>query len=69
MFVKPAPWPDAPEDAPEKTLAVHFPGRARTDRRRLRAEGEEVPDTVFWHRRLRDGDVVLADPPAEGATS
>ena len=24
----------------------------------LPAEGREVPDTLFWRRRLRDGDVV-----------
>ncbi|MMZ47281.1 hypothetical protein D3C87_1974200 [compost metagenome] len=26
----------------------------------LPAEGAEVPDNTFWHRRLNDGDVVLA---------
>ncbi|WP_237387330.1 DUF2635 domain-containing protein [Xenorhabdus sp. Sc-CR9] len=24
----------------------------------LPESGAEVPDTLFWHRRLRDGDVV-----------
>ena len=40
----------------------------------LPAEGRSVPNTEFWGRRLRDGDVVLiapgvdlAEPPAEGA--
>lgn len=28
-------------------------------KRPLPAEGDDVPDTSFWHRRLRDGDVVL----------
>jgi hypothetical protein len=30
----------------------------------LPAEGRNVPDTMFWRRRLRDGDVVEvgADP-------
>jgi hypothetical protein len=27
-------------------------------------EGRDVPDTDYWQRRLRDGDVVLAEPPA-----
>jgi hypothetical protein len=26
----------------------------------LPAEGRDVPDTFFWRRRLRDGDVVAA---------
>ncbi len=30
----------------------------------LPADGAEVPNTGFWLRRLRDGDVVLADAPA-----
>ena len=30
----------------------------------LPKDGREVPDTAYWQRRLRDGDVVLADPPA-----
>lgn len=25
--------------------------------------GRTVPETSFWHRRVRDGDVVLADEP------
>ncbi len=29
----------------------------------LPESGAEVPDTLFWHRRLRDGDVV--EPVAE----
>ena len=28
-------------------------------------EGRDVPDTDYWQRRLRDGDVVEAKPPAE----
>ncbi|QNK65759.1 DUF2635 domain-containing protein [Variovorax sp. PAMC26660] len=27
-------------------------------------EGRDVPDTDYWQRRLRDGDVVPAEPPA-----
>lgn len=30
----------------------------------LPKDGREVPETDYWHRRLRDGDVVLAKPPA-----
>lgn len=31
----------------------------------LPADGAEVPDTAYWRRRLRDGDVVLMDPRAK----
>jgi hypothetical protein len=27
-------------------------------------EGDDVPETSFWIRRLRDGDVVIVEPPA-----
>lgn len=30
----------------------------------LPAEGREVPDSPYWQRRLRDGDVVSATPPS-----
>jgi len=33
----------------------------------LLPEGRNVPDLMYWHERLRDGDVVLADPPANAA--
>ncbi len=29
-------------------------------------EGREVPDTDYWHRRLRDGDVVEVPPARPG---
>lgn len=29
----------------------------------LSPDGEEKPETEFWLRRLRDGDVVPVDPP------
>jgi hypothetical protein len=32
----------------------------------LPAEGGRVPDTTFWRRRLRAGDVVLVTEPAGG---
>lgn len=28
------------------------------------AEGREVPDTQFWQRRIRDGDVTVGKAPA-----
>jgi hypothetical protein len=32
-------------------------------------EGREVPNSDFWHRRLRDGDVILGAPtPAVKST-
>lgn len=30
-------------------------------------EGRDVPDTDYWQRRLRDKDVVLAEPPVAPA--
>lgn len=30
----------------------------------LPAEGREVPDTPFWHRRIMDGDVTVGKAPA-----
>jgi hypothetical protein len=53
MYVKPAPG-----------LVIPDPDRFDT----LPADGRDVPDSDFWLRRLRDGDVVLADPPAAPAT-
>lgn len=32
--------------------------------RKLPDAGSHVPDTTFWRRRLRSGDVVEAKPPA-----
>lgn len=52
MFVKPGPRPDDPG----RSLVV------RAENGRLLSElGGQVPDTQFWHRRLRDGDVVPAE--------
>jgi hypothetical protein len=64
MFVKPGIWHDAPAGASSRLLVVHHPNRAR-----LRDEGEDVPESGYWLRRLRDGDVVLATPPAEAAAA
>ena len=46
MFVKPK----------DKDMVVRDP---RT-RAKLPVDGANVPDTSYWHRRLRAGDVVLA---------
>ncbi len=63
MFVKPGPDPRAPKDAP-RLLKVRDPVLKDF----LPDEGREVGDHPYWHRRLRDGDVVLAEPPAEATT-
>jgi len=55
MFVKPGLRPDDPT----QPLQVRGP-----DNRLIEPGGQVVPDTQFWFRRLRDGDVVLAEPPA-----
>jgi hypothetical protein len=53
MFVKPG----SRQDDRDHPLVVRAPNG-----RRLSPSGEEVPDTQFWHRRLRDRDVVPATP-------
>ena len=53
MFVKPGMRPDDRDRA----LVVRGPNG-----RLLSELGGEVPETQFWHRRLRDGDVVPGDP-------
>ena len=55
MFVKPGHR----QDDPALPLIVRAPNR-----RLLSPQGENVPEITFWYRRLRDGDVVLAEPPA-----
>jgi len=55
MYVKPG----RRQDDPALPLIVRGPNR-----RLLSPQGEHVPEITFWYRRLRDGDVVLADPPA-----
>jgi hypothetical protein len=49
MFVKPA-----------EGIRVRDP----VSRFHIPATGVEVPENQFWTRRLLDGDVVRADPPA-----
>ncbi|MBX6382081.1 MAG: DUF2635 domain-containing protein [Microbispora sp.] len=48
MYVKPAPG-----------LAVRDPDL----RDFLPPEGREVPENTYWAARLRDGDVLAAEPP------
>jgi hypothetical protein len=52
MFVKPAEGMVIPD--PDRNDA-------------LPAEGRDVPMSDFWLRRLRDGDVLHAEPAHEGA--
>ena len=49
MFVKPADGLKVRDEA----SGQHLP-----------PEGKEVPETTYWLRRLRSGDVVRIDPPA-----
>ncbi len=58
MFVKPGHR----QDDPAVPLVVRGPNK-----RLLSPQGENVPEITFWHRRLRDCDVVLAEPPAPPA--
>lgn len=64
MFVKPNP------DIKD-LLAMGLPPdtkrivRDPETRRPLPQEGAEVPRNVHWVRMLRDGDVVMADPPSQ----
>ena len=58
MFVKPGHRQDC---NPALPLIVRGPNR-RAGARSL--QGENVPEITFWYRCSRDGDVVLAEPPA-----
>lgn len=61
MFVKPAPHPEVPE-AQRKVRIPHTHALLSND-------GEEVPESAFWLRRLKHGDVVRATPPAAPASA
>lgn len=50
---------------PNNGLSVRDPVKGTL----LPEEGAEVPDNVFWHRRLRDEDVVLAEQSGAGAVT
>lgn len=55
LIVMPAPV--AAGEPPRLVPLPHRPGAF------LSAEGEAVPDTAFWRRRLAHGDVVVPPPP------
>ena len=62
MFVKPATRPPVDDDgtviagAPEVPLSVRHPTGHF-----VRPDGEEVPEIDYFHRLVRDGDLVLAE--------
>lgn len=56
MFVKPAP-----REVEGQPLVVRDPDMLDL----LPPEGREVPDSDYWQRRLRDGDVVPASARVE----
>ena len=59
MFVKPKLFqPDDPAEKPRPRIVRHE-GRALA----IPEGGAEVPNTTYWWRRLRDGDVEEATPP------
>lgn len=58
MFVKPGPHPDKPG----ATLVVRIPHTHAL----LPAEGAEVPENLFWVRRVLHGDVVVVEPTKPG---
>ena len=53
MFVKPGPR----QDDRDRSLVVRAPNG-----RLLSPLGQDVPETQFWIRRLRDKDVIPAEP-------
>lgn len=54
IFIKPTPQPEG-----EPPLKVRKPVNGH-----LAAEGEEVNAEAYWLRRIADGDVLVATPPA-----
>ncbi len=44
---------------PKTGLVVRDP----VSKRALPAEGADVPASGYWMRRLRDGDVIVSEPP------
>lgn len=67
MYVKPAPVPPALAAELGAAAPAHLQVRDPDLRDILPAEGREVPETPYWHRRLRDGDVLPATPPTVAA--
>jgi hypothetical protein len=58
VFIKPGTMPDGTPMKARKPMGGF-----------LAADGEEVNLDSHWRRRLADGDVVLAEPPAKSAKS
>lgn len=56
IFIKPATQPDG------QPLKVRKPVNGH-----LAADGEWVNPESYWQRRINDGDVLPATPPAEAA--
>lgn len=56
MFVKPAPFIDG-EGIERGPMRVHDPDAKDI----LPEDGRDVPDTEYWARRLRDGDVIALE--------
>lgn len=59
IFIKPVPQPDG-----QPALKVRKPVNGH-----LAADGEFVNPESYWLRRINDGDVVIATPPAETAVA
>lgn len=57
VYIKPAPG-----------MQIVDPAHLNTPAAMLSPEGREVQASDYWYRRLRDGDVVLADPPSAETT-
>lgn len=71
MHVKPAPidaerHPGLYADLPKEKRGSELLKVRDPDRRDfLPNEGRDVPASLYWHARLRDGDVVLVEPEAD----
>lgn len=52
---------------PKPGLVVFDPSQMGTPMDRLPPEGREVQPSMYWTRRLIDGDVMLAGAPTEVA--
>ena len=59
MFIKPT----------SADVKVPDPAQAGTPGYWIPAEGREVEPSLYWTRRLIDGDVVEAKPPAAAPTA
>ncbi len=51
---------------PAAGLRVRLPGPRTAGH--LPAEGAEVPDDTYWHRRIAEGDVTLVQPAVKVAS-